>query len=57
MSSWTTCPCCDRMLGLRKDGAFRVHGRNGGDCPGSGRTVAQILQRDDSESHREGERP
>lgn len=43
MSSWTTCPCCGRMIGVRKDGCFRVHGRRGFECPGSNRTVTQLL--------------
>jgi len=44
MSSWTMCPCCGRMIGLRRDGAFRVHGSNGCECPGSNRTITQILR-------------
>ena len=45
MSSWTMCPCCGRMIGVRRDGAFRVHARNGSECPGSNRTITQILRR------------
>lgn len=54
MSSWTMCPCCGRMIGVRKDGAFRVHASLGDDCPGSGRTVAQILQRGADETQQDG---
>lgn len=56
MSSWTTCPCCGRMIGIRKDGAFRVHARDGRECPGSGRTIPQILQRD-AAAQQDGARP
>lgn len=44
MSSWTMRPCCGRMIGVRKDGAFRVHVRKGYECPGPNRTITQILR-------------
>lgn len=57
MSSWTMCPCCGRMIGIRRDDAFRAHSRNGSQCPGSGRTITQILRRPAAKARQDGAQP